>query len=224
VNVVSPPSVSQASSTTGNSKFYDNSLNSNNKNFSIKELPESVSPLSVSNISFSNISEEIGPIPPPRMFSDAVISTLQAAESNGINGHGKPGDQKMVGPETNSYNGVPNRLADMNREQIERSLQMVEPLIAQLGNVNLNMDKFLSGEPLGLDDYLLYVEDEWSSPTVEEVPAKEPQMSAVPKKSALKKPKNQNVYTASNAGPNGSNHLQSTITNGYVPNKVTLFY
>lgn len=40
------------------------------------------------------------------------------------------------------------------------------------------------------DDHMNSFEyDEWSSPMVEEIPAKEPQLSAVPKKAAMKKPK-----------------------------------
>lgn len=112
---------------------------------------------------------------------------------------------------------------------MERNTQL-EPLIAQINNMNMDMDKILRGEPLCMEEYLLYLEDEWSSPLVEEVFAKEPQFSAVPKKSALKKPKNQQANitlntviaaTAQNGSSEGNKsyvnqHLLATnFTNGY---------
>lgn len=210
VSSVTITSTASLSSSTGNSKFYDNT-----KKVSINELPESVSPLSVSSISFTNISEEIGPIPPPRMFSDAVISTLQAADAVQSSQHNA--DQiKIKETELNTQRMTKNVNVNGNE-----SGSRVEPLIAQISNLNVN--NYLNGE-LFIEDYLVPYdyEDEWSSPYVEEVPAKEPQFSAVPKKSALKKPKNQNNFTfiASNSnGPSDAKpfHLtQSNITNGYV--------
>lgn len=250
VSITPPASTlhsSSASSSSGNSKFYDStkctSSATSNNNFSIKDLSlESVSPLSVSNISVSNISEEIGPIPPPRMFSDAVISTLQAAEAN-VNGYGRG-----VGAERNESSGYSStgssRLPPMDMNgHMERNTQL-DPLIAQINSMHMDMDKILRGEPLCMEDYLQYLEDEWSSPMVEEVFAKEPQFSAVPKKSALKKPKNQppnfplNSAVMSASAQNGSseqqqqgnkgsyvNHhlLQTNFTNGSVMSKVRQF-
>ena len=228
VSVASSSSVSIAS-TTSNSKFYDNS----HKNFSIKELPESVSPLSVSNISFSNISEEIGPIPPPRMFSDAVISTIQAADAD-VNGRAN-GDQ--IKTNESDFSKVRGLTQSEINERLERTRQLVEPLKAQITNMHLNkVNQYMNGHNYYVDEFYpnYEYEDEWSSPLVEEVAAKEPQLSAIPKKSALKKPKNQNVCIPSNT--NGSSDskpchmLQGSITNGYVclniwtATTLTLFY
>lgn len=157
------------------------------------------------------------------MFSDAVISTIQAAEGNfKVNGHSKNVGQSSGGHESSSYNVSSRLLQGEMADHSERTVQIVEPLIAQISKVNLNMDKFLSGEPLDLEDYLLYIEDEWDPALTEEVPAKEPQFSAVPKKSALKKSKNQTAFIAPNATVNGSNEsksyhmVHSSIANGYV--------
>lgn len=226
-SVTVTPSAS-SSSTTTNSKFYDSSMNT--RNFAINEIPESASPLSVSNITFSNISEEIGPIPPPRMFSDAVISTLQAAEADDNRNSSSDQTKSQQAPGFNAQR--PGNDTVNGSESSAR----VEPLIAQISNLNVN--NFLNGDSYFIEDYYpnFDYEDEWSSPLVEEVPAKEPQFSAVPKKSALKKPKNQNFNfipssSANSNGPSESKPFQSIhqsinsngITNGSVLSKIRQF-
>lgn len=249
---LSSSSVTISSSTTGvttaaittNSRFYDAKR-------LINDHHGTVSPLSVSSITFSNISDEFGPIPPPRMFSDAVISTLQAADANG-------NVQQIY------YNNHRQKTEKMNNTQNDKCLQMdytantqkavvdnpkndcnncdhhEQTLVSQISNLNLNNVQVINGAGDGgcgdngyyINDELLNFdpnfdyEDEWSSPFVEEVPAKEPQFSAVPKKSALKKPKNIPIFhfsTATNNHPNsasngnivnGQSNNSSNITNG----------
>lgn len=148
----------------------------------IKEIPESVSPISVSNISFSNIAEDIGPIPPPRMFSDAIISVLQAAD---------------VEEELSEQSGPEAHLNVESSDNGENGGD-VKSLIAQINE--LVMGSYQNGDGYTYDEYYPYEYDEWSSPLVEEVLAKEPQLSAIPKKSALKKPKVVNNVPSENSG------------------------
>src|SRR5690625_2849376 len=146
------------------------------KSFGIKEIPESLSPISVSNITFSNISEEIGPIPPPRMFSDAVISTLQAANENGSGEKSsKPGDDDEQDiPDSQTQNSH-------NRHGKEGGAVDVRKLIADILNFDVNDHQ--NGLNCAYDEFVSNYDfqnfDEWSSPFVEEVPAKEPQLTAV---------------------------------------------
>lgn len=151
--------------------------------------PSSVSPVTLSNITFANISDDIGPIPPPRMFSDSIISTLQTAETDD-NSDDKENIDNDFDPDTyNHAHGYINEPPPMDDE----------PLMIQI----MNTDTFLNG-----DFYEKYEYDEWNSPFVEEVPAKEPQLAAVPKKSALKKPK---IFTETTNIVNNNNNTANNI-------------
>lgn len=142
--------------------------NNNSKVFTLNNVSES--PISVSNISFANIDDEIGPIPPPKMFSDAVISALQEAESNKRleMGHAQPPRHFK-------------KAESVDIATVENANKMAA-LLAEIATLKLNSD---------FDDYDEYSYDyysnEWEGPHAEEVPAKEPQLSAMPKKSAMKK-------------------------------------
>lgn len=164
------------------------------------------------------------------MFSDAVISTLQAAEASVNGDEGEGGEDGAGGTERNEQpcshsSTAPSRLPPMDMNgHMERNTQL-EPLIAQINSINMDMNKILRGEPLCMEDYLLYLEDEWSSPMVEEVFAKEPQFSAIPKKSALKKPKTQPPNFSLNSaavpattqnGPNEQGNKGSTYVNQHL--------
>lgn len=219
VHYTTTPTASTVSTSVINgSKVYETtSTGGGGGRFSLKNLPESMSPLSVSNIHFS---EDIGPIPPPRMFSDAVISALQAANATvdcKRNGIVDTGDEQ----EENEENRVEN--GNTTTTGTTTTTLSLQPLINQLSNLNIN--NYLNGDNYFCDanyydddfDY-----DEWSSPFVEEVPAYEPKLTAMPKKSALKKSKYAGATEEENGVPESlarvayKSQIQSIITNGLV--------
>lgn len=192
---------SGASLTSGSSStFYNNavvpkgyhSASSITSHNNPTTFTESISPISVSNISCSNLSEDMV-IPPPTMFSDAVMSALQAVVSE-------------LGSNSNSMIKFNNLASDY---QSEKSLQ-IEPLIAQISTLNIDQvltvhsDAYFEQYCLNFDDH-----DEWSSPFVEEVLAKQPHMKAVPKKSALKK-------SSISIEENGESGVEKGASNGHV--------
>lgn len=207
---------SSTTTSTNNSKFY-NSVNT--EKFSIKNLPESMSPLSVSNITFSNISEDIGPIPPPRMFSDAVICALQAVDAeNKCTDYSDQVEIHEVKYDTQVNENINGMDSSLN----------VDPLINQMSNITMN--NYSNGDSYFYDDYYGNFDyDEWSSPFVEEVPAKEPKLSAVPKKSALKKPKHFTNYNT-NQATNGLPEYRTPYTNlangyaSFIFSKIFFYY
>lgn len=146
--------------------------NNNSKVFTLNNVSDS--PISISNISFANIDDEIGPIPPPKMFSDAVITALQEAESN---------KRLEIG---NTQTSRHFKKADSIDIATMENANKMAALLAEIATLKLNND---------FDEYDEYSYDyygnEWEGPHAEEVPAKEPQLSAIPKKSAMKKPTKQ---------------------------------
>lgn len=131
------------------------------------------------------------------MFSDSIISTLQTAEAEN-NSDDKENIDNDFDPDTyNHAHGYISEPPPMDDE----------PLMIQI-------ESFLNG-----DFYEKYEYDEWNSPFVEEVPAKEPQLAAVPKKSALKKPKifNETTNIVSNNNNNNTNKLIKSISSNTEP-------
>lgn len=133
---------------------------------SLHDLPESS--LASNNLHFD---DDIGPIPPPKMFSDIRLNSITVqvpSDSSADDGAGK---------ENNPSN---------NNKQIVNGKSLVWAKIAEeLATLGFDDDDdAINDDNMNSFDY-----DEWSSPMVEEIPAKEPQLSAVPKKSAMKKPK-----------------------------------
>lgn len=108
---------------------------------------------------------EIGPIPPPRMFSDSVHNHINinniTIETNSY--------QKSYEDNDSSMDSTNDMTDGSNRSQT--SLEV--PQMSNSLPICLIRSHFVN-EPISV---------------VEEVPTKEPQLSAVPKKSALKKPR-----------------------------------
>ncbi|KAI7690072.1 Phosphatase and actin regulator 2 [Sarcoptes scabiei] len=204
--------VCQVSSAVGSSKI-SNGIDKS-KNYALNEKnnfsSDSFSPLTISSITISSISDDIGPIPPPQMFSDSIISALQNIPETEKKNHCNINDQRNNKDETsdkvhgeyiseNTYRESVNkyinnhlngddisssRLSSLNDSATSKKTPPDdEPLLEMLDEMNV-ADAYHNG-----NYYDGYEFDEWSSPFVEEVPAKEPKLTAMPKKSALKKPK-----------------------------------
>ncbi|KAH7641765.1 uncharacterized protein LOC124493050 [Dermatophagoides farinae] len=202
---------------SGSNNNYHNSHN-NNQIYPI----ESISPVTISSIHFANISDDIGPIPPPRMFSDSIISTLQTAESmsNGAQCETKTMEND-VGNKTGDDVDFDPDTYNIQQHHINYSHNNTNDRVESLINIIMNMESFDNGTG---DYYDLhhdnddddYEFDEWNSPLVEEVPAKQPQLTAVPKKSALKKPKvfsDTNCQTANNNNDDNNVNANKLIVN-----------
>uniref|UniRef100_A0A1L8E5T5 Putative phosphatase and actin regulator 4b isoform x6 n=1 Tax=Nyssomyia neivai TaxID=330878 RepID=A0A1L8E5T5_9DIPT len=118
----------------------------------LSELPEPPIPLS-----------EIGPIPPPPMFS-TPSPTLIAGRPHG------PGAQMHSGASLNAIGGIHNAQLEM-------------------ADYDYDDQDELDGEDLDSDDEYIFHQQNPNIDTgrVEEIPAKEPLFNAVPLKSALKK-------------------------------------
>ncbi|KAH9414063.1 hypothetical protein DERP_012542 [Dermatophagoides pteronyssinus] len=191
-----------------NSSSNNNCHNSHNNN-QIHPI-ESISPVTISSIHFE---DDVGPIPPPRMFSDSIVSALHTAESMS---NGPECETKAI------ENGVNNKtIGDVNFDQDTFNIQQnqmdfihnnySDGLIESFLNYIMNMDSLDDGtckQNPADDDKDEFDFDEWNSPLVEEVPVKQPQFTAIPKKSALKKPKDfaaANGQTANNNNYNDNN-------------------
>lgn len=125
---------------------------------------------------------EIGPIPPPRMFSDSIPVSVC---SNNNSGHDVIDDT--------------DQMSDDDEESNTSLSHLTQP-------VCIIRDQ-------------LYEE---SQAMIEEIPAKEPQLSAVPKKSALKKPRFNSAMSCpprTTANPQTSSVSSSTVsvTSSFAP-------
>ena len=114
---------------------------------------------------------EIGPIPPPRMFSDSVLSNFSEHFIN-------------VSNALKNYN-------EGNNSNMESAVEVNDSTTKSLPPIHHFKQNSLelahnSSLPMCLVRSQLVNEP---TSVIEEVPTKEPQLSAVPKKSALKKPR-----------------------------------
>ena len=179
----------------GNTTANSNSSTSGRNGFTIQELPESSSPLSVSNIHFD---EDIGPIPPPKMFSDIRLNAITVQLTNGQNDQNDKNSTPSEVPR-NDNDSLPrtDKIREKTRLQMDGKVELWTRIAQELSAMGFEEEAQQMNYDSDLDimnlDY-----DEWNSPLVEKIPAKEPQLSAVPKKSAMKKPK---FIVANNSEP-----------------------
>ncbi|XP_054152915.1 phosphatase and actin regulator 1-like [Oppia nitens] len=195
-------SIKIITSTTGSSIISDISSTSSSSNCDLKANKIHINTInSVNkcvmqlNSNSSMISEftDIGPIPPPRMFSDSVHNTY-TSDNNNI---------KIESSFNNNCINEDNN--DSNMESIGNELRMSQ------------MDRSANGSEVPQMSSLpiCVIHSQYANEPLsvtEEVPAKEPQLSAVPKKSALKKARITN--TDNN---NTDNQKQSQVSTTTVP-------
>ncbi|RWS16483.1 Phosphatase and actin regulator 1-like protein [Dinothrombium tinctorium] len=141
----------------------------------------SIEPISPLNLEF----RDIGPIPPPRMFSDPSNSTILQNENV---------SESSVDIDDDDMNAFykDNEDYDLNDPELEQIHKTTIP-VCIIKNVG---------------------EGEDSLPTAiieEEIPAKEPQLSAIPRKSALKKTKVSNSSSCPTSNTFDYNH-HSNVT------------
>jgi len=151
-------SISSVSNNSNNNNI-NNCYNNNVNNKNVMQLNASANHSMMTPLQFN----EIGPIPPPRMFSDTVLLTISNNTSNAYHNdnNNNDNDSNMDSTNDNSHN---------------KTLPISEPTeVPQMSSLPICVirSQFIN-EPISV---------------IEEVPTKEPQLSAVPKKSALKKPR-----------------------------------
>ncbi|CAG2162261.1 unnamed protein product [Oppiella nova] len=136
-----------------NNKVNINSINSmnNSVNKCVMQLNSNTNHAMINELQFS----DIGPIPPPRMFSDSVHNTYN---TNNIS----------FDSSFHNYNEDNDSSMDLSHNDINYPQEV--PQMSSLPICVIH--SHLVNEPIT---------------TAEEVPTKEPQLSAIPKKSALKK-------------------------------------
>ncbi len=137
---------------------------------------------------------EIGPIPPPRMFCDTVMHNINNNNNNSDNYNVNKNNE-------NDSNMDSNDITDNSHKslpQTERTQTITE--VPQMSSLPICVirSQFIN-----------------ESISVEEVPTKEPQLTAVPKKSALKKPRIASAMScpANNSSTNENSSAALTHTN-----------
>ncbi|CAG2101930.1 unnamed protein product [Medioppia subpectinata] len=177
-------SMSTSNELKNNNKYNINSIN-NSVNKCVMQLNTNHS--MANELQFS----DIGPIPPPRMFSDSVHNTYNTnnitIDSSFNNTYNEDNDSNMD-LSTN----------DINYPQMQRTNSTEVPQMSSLPICVIH--SHFANEPISV---------------AEEVPINEPQLSAVPKKSALKKAR---ITSDESDGQKGGNNTQVPANQPNQPN------
>lgn len=155
--------------------------------------------MQLSDHSYSEYSE-IGPIPPPRMFSDSVLTNFTEQFINASNANDS----------SKNYNETNDSTMDsvVGVEVSDGSTRSLPPI----NHFKQNSLEIAHNSSLPMCLVRSQLVNEPTS-VVEEVPTKEPQLSAVPKKSALKKPRITGNDSESNLSST-QNLMAQTSTSG----------